>query len=113
MADRSRHGRAVPPVSRCQRSMITSTKIGSSSITTGATAGPFRRNQGRPGAAEGIKDQAATVGAVTDRVRDHGHRLDGRVQSKLALLGPVQCVLADIVPDIGPVPPMTSRAPHC
>ena len=69
----------------------------------GAAAGPFRRNQGRAGAAEGIEDQAAAVGAIADRVRDHGDRLDGRVQGQLALRGAVQRVLADIVPDIGPV----------
>ena len=71
-----------------------------------AAAGPLRRNQGRPGAAEGIEDQAAAVGAVADRVCDHRHRLDRRVQGKLALRGAAQCVLADVVPDIGPVPPI-------
>ena len=46
---------AVPPVSRCQRSMLTSTKIGSSSHHTGAAAGPLRRDQGRPAPPKGSR----------------------------------------------------------
>src|SRR4051812_20811470 len=69
---------------------------------TSTAAGPFRRYQGRPGASEGIENQAAAVGAVADRVRDHGDRLDGGMQGQLAL----QSALADVVPDVGPVPAM-------
>src|SRR5262245_45286223 len=71
---------------------------------TGAAAGPFCRYQRRAGAAEGIEDHAATVGAVADRVGNHGDRLNSRMEGKLALRCPVQCVLADVVPDVGPVP---------
>ena len=35
---------------------------------SGPAAGPFRRNQRRPGAAKGIEDHAAAVGTVADRV---------------------------------------------
>src|SRR5262245_35812215 len=71
---------------------------------TGAAAGPFCRYQRRAGAAKGIEDHAAAVGTVADRVGNHGDWLDGRMEGKLALRCPVQCVLADIVPNIGPVP---------
>src|SRR5439155_22889456 len=73
---------------------------------TGAAADPFRRNRRRAGAAEGIEDHATAVGAVADRVGNHGDRLDGRMEGKLALRCPVQRVLADIIPDVGPVPAM-------
>src|SRR5262249_42527439 len=95
---------AVPPVSRCQRSMLASTEDRIELDDTGAAAGPFRCYQRRAGAAEGVKDYATAVGAVADRVGNHGDRLDGRMEGKLALRCPVQCVLTDIVPDIGPVP---------
>src|SRR5439155_9383424 len=76
---------------------------------TGAAADPFRRYQRRAGAAEGIKDHAAAVGAVADRVGNHGDRLYRRMEGKLALRGTIQRVLADILPDIGPVPAIAPK----
>ena len=75
----------------------------------GAVARPFHCDQGRAGAAEGIENQTSTVGAVAHRVGDHGDRLDGRMKAELALCATGQCILAGIVPDIGPVSAMSSE----
>src|SRR6266550_784827 len=75
-----------------------------------AAPGSFGGDQRGAGAAKGIKDQPATVGAVADRVGDHGHRLDRGVQSELARGGAVQGILTDIVADVAAMPAI---APEC
>jgi len=52
---------------------------------------------------------AVAVRAIADRIRNHRHRFDGRMQGKLASSRSVQRILADIVPHIGPVPPMPAE----
>ena len=56
---------------------------------TRAASSPFSRDKGRPGTAEWIEDQAAAVRTIADRISDHGDRLDGRMQGKLAFYGAV------------------------
>src|SRR5947208_5713191 len=64
----------------------------------------LRRNKGCPGATEGVENQATTIRTVADRISNHGHWFDRRVQGEFAFGATVQSILARIVPDIAPMP---------
>src|SRR5262249_2726019 len=64
----------------------------------GPAAGSFSGDQGGADAAKRVEDHSVAVGAVADRVRDHGDGLHRRVQRQFAFGGSVQRILADIVP---------------
>jgi hypothetical protein len=63
----------------------------------------FGGDQGGPGAAERIEDDAVAVRTIADRINDKGDRLDRGVQRELALRSAAEDVLARIIPDIGSV----------
>lgn len=65
-----------------------------------ASARLVRGDEGRARAAEEVEHDAAAAGNILDRVGDHRHRLDGRMQSKLRLPARFQGVRAAILPDI-------------
>src|SRR6266478_9826225 len=73
--------------------------------TVAAPAGAFGGDQRRAAAEKGVEHDVAASRAVEDRVADHRHRLDGRMQRKqIAFLAAArEGIGPGIAPDIAAV----------